>query len=481
MSSLHVANIMSRRWASGVLMLACAFGTASCKTSPSRPATPQSDVPATFQEASDALADSSDDRAWWESYGDPQLSQLIGKGLSANADVRLAAARVAESRALLGVSASELYPNVDLAGSAQRVRVSATGSGAPDGVTMSRYALGFQTAWEIDLWGRVQSSINAATFDTASAEAAMRDVQRSIGAEVAAEYMQLRGLRSQLGVAERGIDVQARLLGITRGLFDQGAATQADVLRVESRLDRTRAAVPGLGARMKGSVQRLSVLTTMSSAEIEAFIRPLDIQPQATITQRVSVPSMVLRDRSDIAAAEADLAAECERLGVARASLFPRVTLQGDFGVDAGQIGNLFTGDAVAFGVGPSIRWPLLDFGRIQSQIRAQGARQEAALIRYEQSVRRAIAEVEMALAERRGSLQVHERLSSAHAGAVEAQRLVTLRYEKGAESLLAALDAERERLELDLELIDAQTSFLLADVALHRALGRTGSLARVP
>jgi outer membrane protein, multidrug efflux system len=481
MSSLHAANTTSLRCASGVLILACALGMAGCSTSPSRPVTPQPDVPAAFREAGDLIAEPGDGRAWWEAYGDPQLSQIIGSGLSANADVRLAAARVAESRALLGVSTSELYPNVDLVGSAQRARASATTSGSPEGVTVNRYALGFQTAWELDLWGRVQSSINAATWDAASAEAAMRDVQRSIGAEVAAEYMQLRGLRSQLDVAQRGIQVQEKLLGITRGLLVQGAATQADVLRVESRLDRTRAAVPGLSAQMKVSVQRLSVLTTLSAAEIEKVIRPLDTKPQAAIMQSVSVPSVVLRNRSDVAAAEADLAAECERLGVARASLFPRVTLQGDFGVDAGQIGDLFSSDAVAFGVGPAIRWPLLNFGSVRSQIRAQGARQEGALIRYEQSVRRAIAEVEMALAERRGSLQVHERLSSAHAGAVEAQRLITLRYEKGADSLLAALDAERERLELDLELIDAHTRFLLADVALHRALGRTGSLTNVP
>lgn len=403
---------------------------------------------------------------------DPTLRALLDAAMVRNDDLRIAAARVAQARALLGVAEADLYPTTDAVGGAERRRLSGNvDERAGDGRTENRFSFGFQTGWEIDLWGAVRRSVEAATFDATAALEQLHDAQRSIGAEVAAEYARVRGLQAQLDVARRGVVNQERLAAITDALARDGSGTVADVRRVAARLERTRAEVSPLEAAVRVAVHRLSVLCVVPAEEIASL---LDITTDRLVTPdefSAGLPSDLLRARPDIRAAELALSAATARIGLATADLFPRVTLTGDFGVTSTEVGNLFAGDALAFGIGPTVRWPLLDFGRVRARIRAQGAVQAAALAAYEQTVRRAVAEVETALAEHRGGVAERARLELALAAAIDAQRLGQLRYSEGVDPLDAVLDTERERLEIEQQLVAARTRVLLAYVAIGRAL----------
>ncbi|MDX2016117.1 MAG: efflux transporter outer membrane subunit [Planctomycetota bacterium] len=404
--------------------------------------------------------------------GDATLAALLGAGLAKNDDLRIAVARVAEARALLGAAEADLFPTIESFAEAERRRQSGNADErGGDGVTENRFSVGVQSSWELDLWGRLRSAAAAATFDARAAEASLHDVRRSLAAEIAAEYIRVRGLRAQLGIAQRGVVNQERLATITDALAREGAGTIADVRRVDARLERTRAAIPPLEAAVRVSVHRLSVLCVLAPAEVASLLEASPDAISVPESLAAGVPSDLLRARPDILASEFELAAATARVGVATADLFPRVTLLGDFGVASGEIGKLFSGDSIAFGVGPSVRWPILNFGRVRAQVRAQGARQQAALAAYEQVVRRAVAEVESALAEHRGALGERARLELAIASAIEAQRLAQLRYSAGADPLIAVLDAERERLEIEQQLEDSRTRVLTAYVAISRAL----------
>jgi outer membrane protein, multidrug efflux system len=408
----------------------------------------------------------------WASFDDAVMLTLIDIGLSANADLRVASARVAEARSILGVSEADLYPSVDYADLVERRRESGNVNGrAGDAMTDNRFRTGLQASWEIDLWGRVRRSVEAATFDAIEAEGLYLDARRSLAAEIASEYIVAVGTKQRIEVARKGVQNQEQLLRITQALATSGTATNADIQRITARLERTRAAIPTLQSGVRVSIHRLGVLCGSASEDIEAILNQSSALPHMPDLPSVGVPATLLRSRPDIASVESALAAATARVGVATADLFPRVTLLGDFGVESNDFDNLFSSDSLAFGVGPSLRWPLLDFGRVRANIRAQGARQQAAMAAYEQRVRDALSEVEIALAERQGFQSQADLLLAASAAATEAQRLFQLRYDRGAEALIGVLDAERERLEIDDLLAAARVRALLSHAALLRAL----------
>lgn len=462
-------------------LAACVVTLAGCTAGPDPLNHQTAPVPERFVEATDAeMAGASGGATSWFALEDPGLERLIASGLARNDDIRIAALRVAESRALLGATEAELSPQLDGVGSGERRRLSGNiDQRGGDGLVENRFGLGFASAWEIDLWGRVRRSVEAATFDSEEAAAFYADARRSIAAEIAAEYVQARGLQARLEVARKGVLNQERLAALTEALARDGSATTADVRRVDARLERTRASIPPLEAGIRISVQRLSVLCALSAEEIGLALEASAGLPRTPGSANIGLPSLLLRRRPDVRAAEAAVAAATARIGVATAELFPRVVLNGDFGVSSSEAGKLFSGDSLAFGVGPAVRWPFLDFGRVRSRIRAQGARQEAAVAAYEQTVRRAVAEVESALADRRGGVGERDRLALAATASSEAMRLSQLRYEQGADPLLAVLDAERERLEIEEALAAAQTRLLLSHVAICRALGESPEQTR--
>ncbi len=408
--------------------------------------------------------------AWWEQLEDPTLRDLVRDAVEANFDLRIAAARVDEARALLRETRAELYPPVDAVGDAARQGDSENsnfGSG-----TYNRFRVGLESSWEIDLWGRVRRQVEAATADEAATEEILRDVLRVVVAQVASEYVDLRGAEREVDVARRNIEAQRGTVELTETLVREGLGNHADVARARGLLRGTEAAVPLLEARIAGAAHRLAVLTGGDAQDIRRRLDAASTLPGTPAAPELGVPSDLLKARPDIRAAERELAAATARIGVATADLYPRVVLFGRFGVDSTEADTLFDSGSISFGFGPAVRWPLLDYGRVRAQIQAQGARQQAALASYERAVATAIMEVETSIALLRSRRESRESLADALANDREALFLVETRFREGATSFLDVLDAQRRVLVVEAALARTQTELLLDFVALNHALG---------
>jgi NodT family efflux transporter outer membrane factor (OMF) lipoprotein len=448
-----------------ILLLAVAAG---CKVGPDYEQ-PEAKVPPAFLEAG-AEERTPRPADWWEQLDDPTLAGLIRDAVAANYDLRIAAARVDEVKALRRIARSSLFPPVDVVGAASRQRDSENsnfGSG-----WYNRFELGLESSWEVDVWGRVRREVEAATADLAAAEALRDDVRRVVIAQVASEYVDLRGAERELGVARRNLEAQRGTVELTETLSREGLGQDADVARARGLLRETESFVPLLEGRVAGGAHRLAVLTAGSAADIKARLAAATELPETPPSPELGIPSDLLRSRPDIRAAERELAAATARIGVATADLYPRITLFGRFGVDSTEADTLFDSGSMSFGFGPAVRWPLLDYGRVRAQIEAQGARQRAALAAYERTVAQAVTEVETSLALLRSRGSSRERLAAALAHDQEALRLVETRFREGATSFLDVLDAQRRVLVVEAGLARTQTELLLDFVALNRALG---------
>jgi len=408
--------------------------------------------------------------AWWDQLGDPTLRDLIRDAVAANYDLRIAAARVDEARALYRSARADLYPPVDAVGAATRQRDSENsnfGSG-----TYNRFELGLATSWEIDLWGRVRREVEAAAADEAAVASLFEDVRRVVIAQVAGEYVEYRGAERELEVARRNIEAQRGTVELTEVLLAEGLGQEADVARARGLLRGTEALVPLIEGRIAGGAHRLAVLTGGDAADIRGRLAATATLPATPPSPELGIPSDLLRARPDIRAAERELAAATARIGVATADLYPRITLNGRFGVDSTESSTLFDSGSFSFGFGPALRWPVLDYGKVRAQIQAQGARQRAALAGYELTVARAIMEVETSIALLRSRRSSRESLAEALAHDREALTLVETRFREGTTSFLDVLDAQRRVLAAEAGFTRTETELLLDFVALNRALG---------
>lgn len=465
---------------SRVLAMIGLLSASGCSVGPdySSPAVPvrAEYVEAPLPAASLAPGDPGQSLAWWTTLDQHRLRPLTEAVVRNNHDLRIALARVDEVAALRGVAASLVLPGVDGVASASRLRESQNGAGDGFAVpgTRNRFAGGFEASWELDLWGRVRRSVEAADADVAAAADLAEDAARSIVADVVAEVVRYDGAWAELDVTRRNIDLQRRSLAVVTRQFEEGFAGRLDVARIENLLKRSEAAVPLLEADKSGAVHRLSVLTALQPADIRTTLTAS--KPRLTRSQlpSVGIPADLLRSRPDIRASERELAAATARIGVATADLLPRVSLTGRFGLESSEIKSLFEGDSISFGVGPALRWPLLDWGRTRAEIRAQGARQRQALARYEQRVTVAVSEVETALATLRAREVNIASLEEAQARARDVERIVGTRLREGTATSLELLDAQRELLSAEADQSRAATEQRLAHVALCRSLGLT-------
>jgi multidrug efflux pump len=412
------------------------------------------------------------DVAWWHGFQEDKLDQLVEQALARNHDIRIATARLREARAVRGVTQLDRYPIVTAQGSYNRQRLSEAVTPSSGNRDIELYNIGFDASWELDFFGRVRRSIEASTADVGAAEASRRDVVVSLLAEVARNYFELRGAQNQLAVARRNAENQSLLLDLTHALLDAGRGTELDVSRAEAQLNITLASIPPLETTINRAMYRLGVLI---GAEPTALVADLSAPlPLPGLPELVALgqPADLLRRRPDIRVAERNLAAATARVGVVTADLFPRVTLLGSIGLQAGSFLNVGQGGSERFSIGPSIFWAAFDLGRVRERIRVADARTEAALAQYEQRVLLALEETENSLVDfnrqqaRRDLLRASARASEKAAG------LARLRYQSGVSDFLTVLDAERVLLDAQDRLADSETRTATALIAVYKALG---------
>jgi len=410
--------------------------------------------------------------AWWATFGDPLLDQYIERAGRNNLDIRQAVARIREARANLGAARGSWWPEANAEGSAVRQRSSENGLYSTGGKTETLYTAGIDAGWEIDLFGRIRRSVEAAQADYQASEEDRRDVLISVFAEVARTYLDIRTYQARLAATQGNIESQRQVLKLTRSRFKNGLATGLDVAQAEQVLAASQAEVPPLRVGLTRSVNTLAVLLGQAPGSLTEQLEepaPIPVPPSRVA---VGVPADLLRQRPDIRHAERQLAAQTARIGVATADLYPSLSLSGTFAFEAIDAGDLLQGSSRAFGFGPTLRWLLFDGSRVRARIAAQDARTEQALLSYEQSVLDALNEVENALSQ---YLNQRNRLTALERSVQAAQRslkLATRLYRDGLVDFQNVLDAQRSLFDNENQLAAARGNTSIYLVQLYKALG---------
>lgn len=435
-------------------------------------------APATLQQAGavDYVADHPV-ATWWSQFDDPVLDQLVREALIANLDVRIAVSRVNEARAVFSERRLDLAPHVTMGVEGTRTKQPVEGQGR---VETDSYSAGFDAAWELDLFGRVRRSTEAAHADLQAQRNDLQAMQVTVAAEVARNYFELRGTQQRLDVARRILKTLGETQRLTESRFDLGAGSQLEVQSSLARVRAVEADVPLLEAVEGQSRHRLAVLAGKRPGELDALLAP---RPAPAFAKALPIgdTTELLRQRPDVRAAERRLAAATARVGVATADLFPRVSLRGFIGFLSGGWGNLVNGDNRAWQVTPSISWAAFDMGSVRARLRASEAQADGVAAQYEKAVLGALEETENALlsyAKEQAQLKLRLEQSVAARRAAE---LAEVRYRAGSSDFLTLLDAQRTQLAADDALAQAEAGVNVGVVAIYKSLGGWGEQDVVP
>lgn len=453
---------------------------AGCTVGPNY-ARPEAKVPEQYrQELQGGLAQRPAELAkWWTRLNDPMLNTLVDRAIAGNLDLREAEQRLREARAQRGVVAADQYPKVDASGSASRARQSRNVDSAQFGNRDSDfdnsadlYSAGFDASWEIDVFGRVRRSIEAADADVAAAAESRRDVLVSLLAEVARNYVDLRSLQEQLAIAHKNVRVQQDSLELAEARAKAGIASELDSRRAESQLASTRSQIPLLEQNLRKTTNRLAVLLGQQPGALADELASSQPVPPLPPDVPVGLPSDLLRRRPDIRKAERDLAGATARIGVATSELFPKFSITAALGMSSGQFGSWGDASSRYWSFVPGFKWPVFEGGRIKSNIEVQNAREQQALIRYEKTVLLALEDVENSLVSySREQLRTQD-LEKSVAAEREAVALANELYTKGLSDFSAVIDAQRQLYQLEIQLALSQGNKTTNLIALYKALG---------
>lgn len=459
-----------------VLLTVLLLPLAACATR--RPYVAQPVAPAALVNADPALVNGQPlDLRWWSQFEDPVLDALIEEALDANRDVRVAVARFDQARAVFDETSRDRFPTVPVGASVGRSDQAIPGfSDTPRAI--NTYRLGFDAFWELDVFGRVRSAIQAAAANAGAYENSLDDVRVSVAAEVARNYFELRGLQQQEAVAQRSLINQQETLRLTRVRRDAGIGEEQDVASAASRVAAIQAVLPPIHAAISERSHRIAVLVGERPGQLTADLSPRAYPPLGK-TISIGDSGSVLTRRPDVRAAERRLAAATGREGIAVADLYPRVTVSGFLGLLAGR-GSVFgTSDSRAYSVTPALSWAGFDLGSARARLRGAAAATRESAADYEQVVLLAIEEVENALVGYREQQNQLVALVEQARESTRAADLARVRYREGLADFLSLLDAERTQLQAEDGVARAESGVFTSVIGVYKSLG--GVPARTP
>jgi len=408
--------------------------------------------------------------SWWNQFDDLVLDALETNAIRANDDIRIAVARLEQSRAAFSDAALDRYPTATADALLDKRKEVIPGfTDEPKKVTT--YRAGFDAFWELDLFGRVRSSVKAAKATAESYQASLEDVQVIVSAEVARNYFELRGLQQQLSVAERSLTNQRETLHLTQVRRDAGIGEELDVASAGARVAAIEASLPPIRTAMAEREHRLAVLIGMRPGKLDLDLSPRPYPPLAK-ELALGDPDALLRHRPDVRAAEKRLAAAASREGIAHADLFPRITISGFLGFIAGR-GSLFgQSDSRAWAVTPALSWSAFDIGSARARLRGSKAATREAEAAYEQAVLRALEETENAFVNYHEQQERLVKLNDQARESARASSIARARYREGVADFLALLDAERTQLQAEEGVAEAESQVFTSVVAVYKSLG---------
>ena len=406
---------------------------------------------------------------WWITLGDPDLSNLIERARAGNVDLKSAQARIREARARRGVAESGLYPSFNISGSANLSRSS---EDAGTGMRRELYRTGFDASWEVDVFGGVRRSVEAAQADLEASVADFQDLMVSLLAEVALNYVEARTFQTQLQVAEENLKAQAETLQLTEWRFAAGLVSKLDVEQAKANLENTRALLPKLRSNIEAAKNRLAILLGVFPGALEAQLATRKPIPEAPLEVAVGVPAETLRRRPDVRRAERQLAAQTARIGVATADLYPKFSLPGSIGLEALSTNHLFSTANRAWTLIGSFTWTIFKGGAIRQNIEVQNALQEQSLKQYEATILTALEDVENGLVAFAEEQERRDALLEATQAAERAAALARNQYASGLIDFQTVLDAERSVLTAQDQLAQSKGQVTANLISLYKALG---------
>ncbi len=434
---------------------------------------PELDVPVEYREDAPwkkaAPADEAPKGPWWTAYGDPVLDNLQERTAQANQDIKAAVARLDRARAAARIEESDLWPRIDLNPAAQRRRTPADLSALRRGDTRTTLSLPFDLGYEVDLWGRVRRSVEAATEEARATAADLENLRLTLHAEVARNYFALRALDSEIELLKRAVELRRQNLRLVESLFLNGEVGRLDVARAETELATAQADVAGLSRDRAQIEHALAVLTGDAVSNFELPASPLDISPPAPSP---GLPSHLLERRPDVAAAERRLMAANARIGIAHAAFFPDIRLTGSAGFGSDELSSLFSWDNRLWAFGPAVSLPVFNAGRNRAGLEQAQAVYEEEIARYRQTLLNAFREVEDSLSDLRILAQQAEMQQLAVIASRDAAQLSNKRYRAGLVSYLEVVDSERTALTSQRIATRILGQRLQASVSLIKALG---------
>ncbi|MBN2312777.1 MAG: efflux transporter outer membrane subunit [Sedimentisphaerales bacterium] len=411
--------------------------------------------------------------AWWTTLNDPKLSELIDRAVASNLDLKQARSRIRQSRAERRIARADLFPLLDIRGSDTWTRSS---EDMGTGKTTQLFSAAFDSSWELDIFGGVRRSVEAADADLQAVQENLRDVLVSLVAEVALNYVELRTYQARLAAAQANLQAQTETNQLTDWMSQAGLSDELAVQQARYNLESTRSEIPLLRAGLEETMNRIAVLLGEQPGAIHEELtkqEPIPVTPAKVV---VGVPADVLRRRPDVRQAERELAAQTARIGVATADLYPRFSLSGSIGIDALSFDTWLRnfsslGDWTLSG-GPSVTWRAFDAGTIRQNIEVQSALQEQALFQYETAVLGALEEVENALVSYAEEQVRRESLREATKAAERAVELAVYNYQAGRTDFSNVLDAQRSLLSFQDQLAQSDGTVTSNLIRLYKALG---------
>jgi len=417
---------------------------------------------------------------FWRRLGDTTLTRLLDEAMRANHDLRAAASRVRGARAARTLAALDLAPTVTAGGGFVRQRqagalVPVNLGGGDRLADQSIWDAGFDAFWEVDVFGRLRKVLSAEGAFAAAAQEDLRDLQVVLAAEVARAYFELRGGQSELAVAERNAENQRNTLTVTRQRLDAGRGTAFDTERAQTQLSFTLGSIPAIEAAIASARYRIGTLLGRTPAAVAKELASVAELPELPGLDSVGGREAAVRRRPDVIAAERRAAASRALVGSAKAEYLPRLSVGGSAGFAATTFDSLGKRGSFHYVVGPSVSWPLLNLGRVKSNVSAAQARADEAAAGYEQAVLLAEEEVESALVRYRTARARVTQIAEAAASSGRAAELARLRYAEGVADFLQVLDAERTQLNAESQLAASRTAAATAYAAVFKALAGDG------
>ncbi len=462
--------------------------------------------------------------AWWKTLKDPTLDSLLTEAVRANLDLRIATARVRQARAERGVIAADLWPQVNASGShayrgsSQNAGPKTSGNQGPgkqlrnslvnnalqtittgtvstptqilgqtltsavnqklqgNGVSVSRdqnlFQAGFDAAWELDVFGGIRRSVEAADDDLAASIESRRDVLVTLLSEVALNYVQLRGFQRRLVIAYENIRIQEDTVDLTQTRYKAGFTNELDLTQAQAQLATTQSQVPAFESDIRQTIYQLSVLLGKPPAALLPILEKEGPIPAVPPEVPLGLPSDLLRRRPDIRTVERQLAAATARIGVATADLFPKFSITGSVGPQSRTINKMLDQKSLSWSVGPGVTWPVFDGWRIRSNIEVQNALEEQAVATYEKTVLTAFQDVESSLIAYMKEQVRRQSLAEAVRANQRATDLSNELYTRGLTAFLNVLESQRSLYATEDQLVQSDTTVITNLIALYKALG---------